>query len=466
MEDKDTIITIDSISLKGHGQGFSLDNPLKIVEVAHTAIGDTAKILLNRRKRKGRLLEVLKPSVDRCEPKCSHASLCGGCTLQQVKYEKQLQVKEFFIQKAFSELLFSQNTELYSIMPCEFPWQYRNKMEFSFSQNKANTKFLGLKIAQASSFVFNLTSCHLAPSWFSDVVLSVKDFWEKSNLQAYNPPKNTGSLRTLTIRYAFATDEKMVILTVSGHPDFAIGKKELDLFVEAVKGCVNDSSKLSIFLCIQQIQKGEPTQFFEMNLFGSDHIKETLTLPLKKPIELSFLISPTSFFQPNSKQAQNLYAHAIEMAALDSEDVLFDLYAGTGTLGIAMAQFVKKVVSIELNRYAVFDAKQNAELNGIKNITFHPGDVNKVLEKLIAEKEFVSPDVVVVDPPRAGLEPSAIKTILSLKPKKILYVSCNPVSQARDSEVLIEGGYNLCKMQPVDQFPHTAHIENIALFIR
>lgn len=463
---KEKILTIESISPKGHGIGVSDEIPNKKVEIAHTVIGDKAKVLLTSRNRKGRLLEVVTPSEDRVDTRCTHASICGGCTLQQVKYEKQLEIKELFIQKAFGSQLLEQSTELYPILPCEFPWQYRNKMEFSFRQNKAETKYLGLMIAQANSFVFNLTTCHLAKPWVSSVVNAVRDYWEKSTIEAYDPPNNSGTLRTLTLRHAVATDEKMVILTVSGSPEYALTKTQLKEFVDVIKDTLTDHDKLSIFLRVQQAQKGKPTQFYEMNLFGKDHIQEKLTLHFEKPLTLSFLVSPTSFFQPNSKQAEHLYTLAIKMAGIDKEDTVFDLYAGTGTLGIAAAPYAKKVVSIELNRYAVYDAKQNAEINNIDNVDFHQGDVKEVLAQLKQDKEFKAPDVVIVDPPRAGLDEGAITELLSLNPKKIVYISCNPISQARDSESLIKGGYSLSKMQPVDQFPHTAHIENIALFVR
>lgn len=463
---KEEVLTIDTISTKGYGQGSLDSNPNKKIEIAHTVIGDKILVQLNKRKRKGRLLEILEPSKDRTEPRCPHASLCGGCSLQQLKYEKQLELKELFIMKAFSEILFSQNAQLYPILPCEFPWQYRNKMEFSFSENRGGAKYLGLMIAQANSFVFNLTSCHLAPTWAADTVKRVREYWENTNIQAYFPPANTGSLRTLTLRHAFATDEKMIILTVSGHPDYALSKLQLNEFVEVIKKGFDDHEKLSIFLRVQQTVKGEPTHFFEMVLFGKEHIKEKLTIKVDKPLTLSFLISPTSFFQPNSIQAENLYTKAIELADLKKEDIVFDLYAGTGTLGIAMATFVKKVVSIELNKYAVFDAKQNAEINNIHNVDFYQGDVKKVLATLKEGKEFNYPDVVIVDPPRAGLEEEALSQVLSLNPKKIVYISCNPLTQARDTEILIQKGYKLSIMQPIDQFPHTAHIENIALFVR
>lgn len=463
---KQQILIIDSISRKGHGQGVVPTNPDKKVEIAHTAIGDEILVELNKRKRKGKLLEVIKPSLDRTSPRCPHATICGGCTLQQIKYEKQLEIKEYFILQAFSELIYTQNTTLYPIIPCEFPWQYRNKMEFSFSQNRAGTKYLGLMIAQANSFVFNLTSCHLGPSWAPDVVNRVREWWENGNLTAYEGPSNTGSLRTLTVRSATATEEKMVILTVSGDPEYALGKRDLDEFVTVIKNCLPSHEKLSIFLRIQQVAKGKETQFFEMLLFGKEHILEKLTINLEKQKTFSFLISPTSFFQPNSIQAQKLYKQAIVLADLKKEDEIFDLYAGTGTLGIAMAPFVKKVLSIEINKYAVFDAKQNAKLNEIDNITFYQGDVKKVLADLKEKEDFSFPDLVVVDPPRAGLDHEALSQILLLNPNKILYISCNPLTQARDAFVLVEKGYLLSVLQPVDQFPHTAHIENIALFIK
>jgi 23S rRNA (uracil1939-C5)-methyltransferase len=321
-------------------------------------------------------------------------------------------------------------------------------MEFTFSENKAGNKYLGLMIAQAH-YVFNLTECHLVISWFAETVKEVRAWWETSGLEAYFPPKDRGSLRNLTLREAIRTGQRMAVLTVSGNPEFALNRTHLNSFVEAVRKAAGD---ISIFLRIHQAIKGKPTQFFEMHLAGKDHITEELHL---NNGPLSFKISPVSFFQPNTLQAETLYDTAL--AALPESSVVYDLYCGTGTLGMAAARRAKTVIGVELSPEAVLDAQENAKRNGIENITFHQGDVGKVLATL-----SLKPDVVILDPPRVGLDETAMNHLKALQPPMIIYISCNPLTQAVNVAELIQAGYELKRLQPVDQFPHTYHIENIA----
>ena len=238
-------------------------------------------------------------------------------------------------------------------------------------------------------------------------------------------------------------------------------------FIEAVKSAVPKEQwpRLSIFLRIQQIHKGSPTQFFEMHLHGPDHILEKMHLALDQPVELTFKISPTSFFQPNTFQAEKLYAAALKMVSFPKKHV-FDLYAGTATLGMAMAARAEKVTAIELNPHACFDAETNQELNQFTNLEILCGDVGEKLKELQQRSDFIRPDLVVVDPPRTGLDETALAQLKALRPKEILYVSCNPETQAANIHHLVLAGYTLARVQPIDQFPHTPHIETIALLKR
>lgn len=374
---------------------------------------------------------------------CPHAHECGGCRFQDIDYALQLEQKQAVVAQAFP--LFS----VEPIIPCADPWRYRNKMEFSFSQNKAGDKFLGLILRGSRGKVFNLNECLIASPWFAKTVQSVRGWWEKTHLRAYHFHKGEGTLRTLILREGKRTGEKMAMLTVSGNPRFALTRPDINGFIEAI----GDSS-VSIFLRIQQCIKGSPTQFYEMHLGGKDHIKEELHINGER---LSFIISPTSFFQPNTLQAEILYAKALGMITPSGH--LFDLYAGTATIGMILAQKAEKVTSIELNPHAVFDAKANAELNGISNLELICGDVGKVLSEINSV-----PDLVVVDPPRAGLDALALEHLKRLSPRQILYISCNPISQAANIALLPD--YHILKIQPVDQFPHTPHIENIVLLSR
>lgn len=440
--------TVQNFSSKGYGVADE-------TEIAHVIPGDRILFELTRKKRlpkKGRLLEILTPSSDRVEPRCIHARTCGGCCWQQMAYSAQLREKQLRVKKAF-------NREPNPIIPCDHPFGYRNKMEFTFSENRGGQRYLGLMIAQAEPYVFNLTECHLTSSWFTDVLSSVRTWWEASGIKAYYPPADSGSLRYLTLREAVRTGQKMAILNVSGNPEFALTRAQLDAYTAAVQSAVQGD--ISVFLRIHQTKKGKPTHFFEMHLAGPDHIVEELHL---KEGPLSFKISPISFFQPNTLSAEKLYDTALAM--LPKCPVVYDLYCGTGTLGMAASRHAVQVVGIELSPEAVIDAEANLVRNQIKNMTLHQGDVGKVITRLMGEPDFVRPDAVIVDPPRAGLDPLALHHLKTLLPKTIVYISCNPLTQAENVAELQKAGYVLKLLQPLDQFPHTYHIENIALLER
>lgn len=522
-----TQLHIDRLSPKGRGIAHfqqTPQNPISQVEVLRGIPGDEVQVELGKKKR-GKYTSLLKsiitPSPSRVAPRCSHAEYCGGCSVQQMDYAAQLREKQALVEKAFSGF---QGT-IHPIIPSDSPWEYRNKMEFSFSENRAGEQFLGLMIAGAKSKVFNLQECHLASPWFSQALIAVREWWKKSGLRAYRL-SDEGSLRTLILRESRRTGDKMAMLTVSGNPQYAVKKSQVQEFIKTLKGVLpeKEQARLSIFLRIQQIAKGSPTQFFEIHLHGPDHIEEILTIDTGEATAcLTFKISPTSFFQPNTNQAEVLYSKAIQMlrtypskeassigggfladfrfffrgvctrlmlplqkgskigskssqnrqkplieigskerAEITNRPTIgrvLDLYCGTGTLSMAMATLAKEVIGIELNPHSIFDAESNRERNQIKNLRFIQGDVGKKLGEL-SDRHF---DVVVVDPPRVGLEPPALAQILSLQADKILYISCNPASQAENIKVLVQGGYELLALQPVDQFPHTMHIENIAV---
>lgn len=324
-------------------------------------------------------------------------------------------------------------------------------MEFSFSQDRKGNKYLGLILKKSRGKVFNLYECLIAPRQFSDILSRVRHWWLESGLDAFHFHKGTGHLRTLTIREGRRTGMIMVMLTVSGNPGFSFTDKQLQSFIQAI----NDPD-ISLFLRVQQTIKGQPTQFFEMHLGGPDHIVEELYLVNKK---LRFKISPSSFFQPNTLQAEKLYSSALAMAEVSSNDIVFDLYAGTATLGMTFAHKAQFVTAVELNPYAVFDAKANAEINQISNIEIVKDEVGAFLSSTP-----LKPTLVIVDPPRAGLDEKALAYLEQLQAQKIIYISCNPKTQGANLAFL--PSYQIRNIQPVDQFPHTDHIENIILLDR
>jgi 23S rRNA (uracil1939-C5)-methyltransferase len=396
-------------------------------------------------------------------PKCTHFGVCGGCTSQNIPYDQQLKNKEARVQSLLAPFL-TEGVEVHPIVGCAIPWQYRNKMEFSFSSDKAGNRYLGLYIRESRGRVLNLTECHLVNSWFAESLKYVREWWSNSELASFHPYRNTGSLRTLTLRESMRTGDRMAILTVSGNPDYALNKDQIEQFVQAIRKIEppHPNQRLSIFLRIQQAIKGSPTQFFEIHLYGSDHLREELHVDGQI---LHFRLSPSAFFQPNTLQAEILYSKGLSLLKIGPESVLYDLYCGTATLGISVAHRAKKVVGIELSPESIVDARENLKLNNINNMELFQGDVGKVLADMSMKNESL-PDAVMVDPPRAGLDPKAIQYILALNAPQLLYISCNPATQAANLEILLREGYCLKVVQPIDQFPQTPHIENIVILTR
>lgn len=465
-------VEINEFSKKGNGVGFFKreSGTISKIEVSFTMPGDLVRALVTRKKNNiftGKLEEILRESPLRIKPKCIHFSVCGGCRLQHLPYTSQVQNKETQVINYFKDLI-NQDVTVNPIVQSRDPWQYRNKMEFSFSSDAANNKYLGLIMDGGRGKVMNLTECHLTNPWFIEALKAIREWWQESDLDAYHMMKNTGSLRTLTVREGKMTGDRMVMLTVSGNPDFALRRHHLESFVKALVNTVQPLSKeatLSIFVRIQQIAKGMETEFYEMHLNGNDHILEKLNIQFSQDMPITpmtFSVSPTAFFQPNSEQAGVLYSKALELGSFTKDDVVYDLYCGTGTLGICIAKHVKTVLGVEISAEASLDARTNATRNGLTNYTVYTGDVGKILK----EKAFPKPDVLMLDPPRSGLDANAINQILALDAPKIVYISCNPETQSQNVQELVNAGYRLISLQPVDQFPQTVHIENIALLTR
>jgi 23S rRNA (uracil1939-C5)-methyltransferase len=470
-------LALEYLSMRrGNGVGkFSMQkDQFAWAEVPFTLPSEKVKATLLR-KRGGiysaRLEEVISPSPDRITPKCVHFGVCGGCRWQHMPYSLQLLQKDHFIRHSFAPLLTAQ-MGVQPIIPCDLPWNYRNKMEFTFSQNRAKERFLGLVMDASKGKVFHLQECHLVQPWIVEGLKAVRSWWRETDLDAYKPLHNQGSLRNVTFREGVRTGDRMVILMVSGNPDYALTKQHLETFKAFVRAAVEPlqgDAQLSIFLRIQQIAKGMPTQFYEMWLHGADHIRETLQITyssIKSPLSLNFHISPTAFFQPNTRQAEQLYSTALQLAQIPEGSVVYDLYCGTGTLGICAAQEAKQVVGIELSPESSLDARTNVQLNGLNNVVILTGAVAQILQQIRADNSYPMPDVVMVDPPRVGLEASGIKQLVALMPAKILYISCNPLTQMADVQQLVESGYHMTHMRAVDQFPQTAHIENIVVLQR
>ena len=454
-------LSITSYSKKGYGIGKIQKKGKSFkVEVTNSVIGDCFEIdatQLKKRVLSSSLLTLKTPSEQRVNPRCSHALSCGGCPWQQVSYSAQIQEKQNLLHRLFDPLL--QEGVFHPILSAKTPWHYRNKMELTFSQDRQGQRFFGLMMNNKKRRVVTLDHCYLAPPWFIIALKAVYKWWTKSTtLLAYHPPSNAGTLRTLTLREGKHTGERMVILTVSGCQEHFLKRADLVSFKKTLVDTFPNVS-LSIFLRIHHIKKGQPSAFYEMHLYGKDKLREILHVDSRA---IEFHMSPSSFFQIHSIQAQHLLTCCLQLAKPTLDLCVYDLYAGIGTLSLVFAPFVKKILSVEKCPYAVCDAQVNMKLNGFHHVRVIEGDATSDLLQL----SLYRPDLIIVDPPRAGLQEGGLNQLDRLLAKQILYISCNVVTQSEDIKHLISKGYDLKAIQPVDQFPHTPHIENIALLER
>jgi 23S rRNA (uracil1939-C5)-methyltransferase len=432
-------------------EGFCYYKEKKIKHIVLGALpSEEVSCLFLGRKRKetfSLLEEVKTPHPWRVKAPCSDVPRCGGCVFQSLDYQEQLKLKQSKIESLFIEDI----DKCLAIIASPKIFGYRAKMDFSFSQNKAGDKFLGLTQAKGSGRVINTKHCHLAPDWMSKALQSVQKVFESSPLAAYDR-KGSGDLRSLILREGVNTHEKMAILEVVAHKNSQLKKEDLADFFEPLKKI---DPEMSLYLRIVQMIPGVPTQIYEMHLGGPLHIHETLTVDGKK---FTFKISPSAFFQPNPKAAEVLINTMAKIVKSLHVKKICDLFCGTGTIGLSLSSYFESCISVEINPYAVFDAKENLELNQIKNVSFYQDDAAKFIQE---NTEIL--DLVIVDPPRAGLGVKACHMITSFQSPYLLYVSCNPVTQAQDIHILKEKGYRIALIQPLDQFPHTNHVENIIL---
>jgi 23S rRNA (uracil1939-C5)-methyltransferase len=425
------------------------------------------KVLARITKKRSRFLEartlrVIENSPLAVDVKCNHFADCGGCTFQNLNYDEQLSAKEEQVRDVFRRIGGFKNVHVEPIQGCNDIFHYRNKMEFTFANRRwvtndepegVNTDFaLGLHVPGRYDKILNIDKCHIQSHDANRILMIVKTLAKELGLTPYDIKEHTGFLRHLMIRHAQNTNEIMVNIVTSTD-----GRTELQPIVKSlvetfpnIKSIVNN---------VTTRRAGVSTGEKQFVLFGKDSITETLGT-------YSYTISADSFFQTNSKQAEVLYDLINEEASLTGDEVVYDLFCGTGSISIFVAEKAKMVYGFELVMPAVQDAMQNAIKNGVKNAWFFSGDLMNIFQTNEETKQLPNPDVMIVDPPRAGLHPKTIPDILEKSPHRIVYVSCNPSTQARDVKELCENGYELHKLRPVDMFPHTPHVENIATLIK
>lgn len=451
-------LTVESLAFGGEGVGRvqSGEKPL-VVFVEDVVPGDVATVKIGKKKKNyatGYLEKIVNPSPDRIKPRCRHfgpaAVGCGGCVWQFMDVQTQRKIKEQQVRDALERIGGFSGDIVLPIIGGD-AWHYRNKMEFSFGRDADGRLNLGLHLKRRHYDVVELTECYLLEPFAGMLVSFVREFFRKFEEEKGFDPEL--ALKTFTVRVGKNTGEIMMILCAeNGTENF------MKDFEEALAPfCTGKKIPLtSLYFLHRQNIKGRPNTVSEKLCHGSRVIRETLKLP--DGHMLQFEISPQAFFQPNTEMAQVLYAKTLEASGLTGHETVFDLYCGTGTIGLFCASKAAKVYGVELNESAIENARSNAQLNGVTNAEFLVGDVQEILPTF-----HQSPDVVLVDPPRNGLALKVVESVAKFSPSRIVYVSCNPASLARDAALFSKTGYTLKSVQPVDQFPQTYHIENVAL---
>ena len=440
-----------------------------VIFIPFVVPGDIVDIQLYKKKKnyaEGRAVRILKESPLRVPPVCPHFGVCGGCKWQTTNYKAQLDAKQRQVRDNLMRLGDIDCSEMRPICGSDSIFHYRNKLEFTFSTRAWRTAeqiasnketpaqgALGFHIPQLFDKVLPIEHCVLQAEPSNAIRLAVRDYAIAHQLPFYDIRNHTGFLRNLVIRNT-STGHWMVILIVAEDiPEHLFPL--LDMLHERFP-------EITSLQYIINNKMNDSYSDLEVHTYrGSDHIEECMSpWHPEKQKDLHFIINPKSFYQTNSAQAQRLYSFVAELAELQPNDTLYDLYTGTGTIALFLASQVKRVVGIEYVEEAIADARLNARLNGFENAVFYAGDMAKVLTSEFIEANG-HPDVVVTDPPRAGMHESVVRQLLDTAPRKIVYVSCNPATQARDLHLLSER-YKVRRIQPVDMFPHTQHVENIA----
>lgn len=396
----------------------------------------------------GKLLEIKKESEERVEPPCIYYHKCGGCQLQHMTYQAQLNMKKEQVVNLFHRKADFKDTIIHDTIGMDNPWFYRNKSQVPVGKNNENKVITGF-YRQRSHDIIDMDECLIQDNMHQDVLNQLKLWFNELNISIYNERKKQGLMRHVVIRTGHHSRELMVVFVTNGKKfkqSDVLTEKLVAAFPEivSVKHNVNDTHSNVIM--------GETSY----TLYGKDEIQDTLS-------DVTFKISNQSFYQINSIQTEKLYQRAIEYAELKGEETILDTYCGIGTIGLYMAPKAQHVYGVEIVPEAIADAKQNATLNQFENTTFVCGKAEEVILKWKAQG--IKPDVVMVDPPRKGCDETFLETLLELNPRKIVYISCNPSTQQRDAQQLAQQ-YKLTQITPVDMFPHTTHVETVAQFER
>ncbi len=451
MLSKNDILKLNILSISSEGSGVSKTSEGVTVFVPNSAVGDELLVRIVKVQKTyafGKVEEIITPSTDRITPTCTVGTQCGGCVYCHISYSAELKAKEQRVKDAI-ERIAKLSVPINPILSTNTLSRYRNKAMIPIGLDKNGEVIMGFYSKHSHRIIEN-DDCTLQPNCFLKASQILKSFIESHNLTVYSEASGKGLFRHLYLRLAEKTDQLMITLVING--------KELPFEAELIDAFKNALPNLkSVILNTNCEDTNVVLGKHSRTLFGEGFITDILC-------SLKFMISPQSFYQVNRNGAELLYSKASEYADLSGNEVLLDLYCGTGTIGLSMANKAKSLIGVEIVPKAIEDAKKNAKANSIENARFICGDAAKAAETL--RSEGLTPDVIIIDPPRKGCDKSLIKTISDFNPKRVVYVSCDPATLARDLAVFAELGFKAQEITPVDMFPRTAHVEAVALLSR
>ena len=445
---KNDLVTVKIEDMGHNGEGIGKAEGYTLF-IKDAVIGDTVEAKVMKAKKNygyARLMQVLEPSPYRVEPKCPCARACGGCQLQFLSYEKQLEFKKNKVQGNLERIGGFHNLAIDKVIGMETPFRYRNKAQYPVGKNKDGEIITGFYAGRTHSIISN-QDCYLGAEVNQEILKQVLAYMEENHVEPYEEESGKGLVRHILIRNGFRTGEIMVCLIINGK---LLPKAEkLIERLQTIKGMTSIS--LNVNTKRNNVILGEEIQ----GLWGQAYISDYIG-------NIKFEISPLSFYQVNPVQTEKLYATALEYAELTGKETVWDLYCGIGTISLFLAQKAKQVYGVEIVPPAIEDAKRNARINQIENAEFYVGKAEEVLPEKY-EKEGIRADVIVVDPPRKGCDGALIETMLSMKPERIVYVSCDSATLARDLKVLCEKEYQVEKVAVCDMFGNTVHVETVVL---
>lgn len=448
---KNDIIELEISAMSSEGSGIGRTQDGLAVFVPQSAVGDKLSVRILKVKKTlafGKIEEILVPSKDRTDSLCEVSRLCGGCVYNHISYEAELEAKFKRVADAVSRIG-GIDTVMNPIVPAPCESRYRNKAQIPVGLSADGKVVMGFYSRHSHRIVDSMDCC-LQPKSFLSVASVVRKFIEDNRISVYNEETHTGLFRHLYIRYAEATDELMVCLVINGN--------KIPSEQELVKLLLDAHSNIRTIIINSNKEDTNVVLGKDYRVvYGEGYIEDILC-------SLKFKISPQSFYQVNRTQAEKLYSIAGEYAELKTTDNLIDLYCGTGTIGLSLAKGCKSLIGVEIVDKAIEDAKLNAQRNNIDNARFICADAAQAAQKL--KTEGVSADVIIIDPPRKGCDSALIHTIADMAPSRVVYVSCDPATLARDLKIFDELGYKTEEVTPVDMFPRTAHVESVAKITR